>query len=37
MKGKANMHMEGNTTINPKLGIIKSKSIDLTRFSIWLH
>jgi hypothetical protein len=37
MKGKANIHMEGNTTINAKLGVIKSKSTDQTRFPIWLH
>jgi hypothetical protein len=37
MKGKTNVHMEGKTTINAKVGIIKSKSTDQTRFSIQLH
>jgi len=32
MKGKTNVHMEGKTTIKAKLGIIKSKSADQTRF-----
>jgi hypothetical protein len=37
MNGKGRVHIEGKTTINATLGIIKSKSTDQTRFSTQLH